>query len=367
MTPRVALDVTAGRLDRGGSGEHVRQLARALGAAVIPVSCPGTRPPRMPRTWSDRAATLHRDLWWAQHAVVAAARAAGAELLHLPVPIGPVATRLPLVVTVHDLFALTNPGRFRRWHRAYTAATLPRLVARARAVIAVSTATREALLAHTTVVPERIHVIPNGVAPVFAPRQADDPELAALRTALALPPRYLLAVGQIEPRKNLERLVAAARRAASRPEARDLVLLHAGPAGWGESAARVPALAAESGGVVRLVGPLEAPALAALVAGAVAVTYPSLDEGFGLPVAEAMASGTPVLCSSAGGLAETAGDAAHIVDPHDDAAMADGLVRLWTDAALRADLTARGLARAARWRWPAVAEATRAVYDAALG
>ncbi|MFN9575333.1 MAG: glycosyltransferase family 4 protein [Gemmatimonadota bacterium] len=363
---RIGLDVTAMHVDRGGSAAHVRGLWQALSEAagdVVALSCPGAKPPAMPRQWRDRLATVRRDIGWSLAGVERAARRAGVTLLHVPVPIGPSWGGLPLVVTVHDLFVLTHPRRFRRWHRTYSAATIPPLLRRARAVITVSPHTRDAVLERFGLDAARVHVVPNGVPDVFRPRPAEDPVVVAARQACGLPPRYVMSVGQLEPRKNLERLVAAARLARTALGARDLVVVHAGPPGWGDSAHAVPRAAAASGGAFRLLGALEESTLAALVAGATALAYPSLGEGFGLPVAEAMASGTAVLTTHAGALRDVAGDDAEIVNPTSVEAIADGLVRLWGDDAHRRRLAARGLARADRWRWPAVADATRAVYD----
>ncbi|MCU0623852.1 MAG: glycosyltransferase family 4 protein [Gemmatimonadaceae bacterium] len=362
--PRTAVDVTAMHVDRGGSAEHVRGLAAAFGddPHIVRIASPGARPPSHPRRMRDRLATLQRDLRWSLRDVERAARAAGAEVLHVPVPIGPSWGTLPLVVTVHDLFVLSEPRRFRRWHRHYSAATIPPLVRRARRVIAVSSHTREALLDRFGLEPSRVQVVPNGVRDDFAPLTADDPRRAALRARFGLPARYVASLGQVEPRKNLERLAAAARHVAQRPGCRDLVVVHAGPMGWGASVEAVPAAAAASAGAFRLVGTLSPEDLAVFVAGAEMLAYPSLGEGFGLPVAEAMACGIAVLTSHAGALAETAGRDAEIVEPTSVEAIAASLERLWTDAAHRAHVAACGLARAARWRWPAVAEATRQVY-----
>ena len=294
------------------------------------------------------------------------ARRAGADLLHVPVPIGPAWGTLPLVVTVHDLLVLTEPRRFRRWHRLYSAATIPSLVRRARQVIAVSAHTRAVVLDRFRLAPARVHVVPNGVRDDFRPVSHDDPRLAAVRARLGLPVRYIASIGQVEPRKNVERLAAAARHVATRPGCRELVVVHAGPLGWGVSVDAVPAAAAASGGAFRLIGPLAADELALFVGGAEALAYPSLGEGFGLPVAEAMASGVAVLTSHAGALAETAGPDAEIVEPTSVESIEAGLERLWTDDARRTVLAAQGLARAVRWRWPAVAAATRRVYADAL-
>jgi len=171
--------------------------------------------------------------------------------------------------------------------------------------------------------------------------------------------RYLLAVGTLEPRKNHARLIRAFGRA--RPECD---LLVAGARGWlcGETeraAAETPR--------VRLLGRVSDAELRTLLAGADALCYPSLLEGFGLPVLEAMAAGRAVLTSRIEPLAGLAGDAALLVDPEDEEEMAEALRRLAGDAALRAELGTRGRERARRYTWARCAEATLLAYGAALG
>jgi glycosyltransferase involved in cell wall biosynthesis len=170
---------------------------------------------------------------------------------------------------------------------------------------------------------------------------------------------FLLAVGTLEPRKNLRRLLGAFADAAE--ELADHHLVVAGPVGWG------PALRPTYDPVrVKLAGPVDDATLHGLYAAADGLAYPSLYEGFGLPVLEAMAHGTPVLTSDRSSLPEVAGEAALLVDPTDQAAIAAGLLRLVGDQALRARLAAAGPRRAARFTWPATAAATWAAYLEAL-
>jgi glycosyltransferase involved in cell wall biosynthesis len=371
----IALDVTAGLIDGGGTGEHVRALSAALGVSttappttdgdptVFAVSCPGEASDQhAARGWARRVRTLRRDLWWAQFGSTAAARAGGAQLLHCPIPLGPARPALPVVVTVHDLFVLTHPKDFRAWHRASAARLMPPLLRRATHLIAVSEATRAELSAVLGIAPNRISVIPNGVAARFHPRPPTDPALRRLQAQYALPSRFILTVGAVEPRKNLPTLLRALSMARARDGGRDLHLVHVGPTGWLQDDTQRVARSLQLGSAVQWLGAVPADDLAGLYNLATGVAYPSLREGFGLPVAEAFASGTAVLTGRGGALGEIAGDVALTCDVTSPDAVAEALLQLWTDDADRIARGARGPARAAAWQWPAVAARTRQLY-----
>jgi glycosyltransferase involved in cell wall biosynthesis len=167
---------------------------------------------------------------------------------------------------------------------------------------------------------------------------------------------YVLAVGTLEPRKNLERLVAAWASLAEAVRGEHVLAL-VGPRGWDDA----PILRAAQDAGARLLGRVSEEELRALYAGASAFAYPSLYEGFGLPVLEAMATGVPVITSSTSSLPEVAGDAALLVDPHDAGAIAGALTRVLTDQALAADLRARGPERARAFSWERTARETLAL------
>jgi glycosyltransferase involved in cell wall biosynthesis len=262
----------------------------------------------------------------------------------------------PLVATVHDVafrhYPDTYPAAGRRYHDRAA-----RIVAgEAARVIAVSQATADDLTELYGVEPARISVVPLGVEP---PGAADQPAAARLLADLGVRGPFLLAVGTLEPRKNLPRLLAAFGEVTD--ELPDHFLVVAGPVGWG------PTLRPTWDSVrVKLAGPVDDPVLQALYRSADGLAYPSLYEGFGLPVVEAMAHGLPVLTSDRSSLPEVAGDAAVLVDPLDRGAIAKGLVRLVTDTALRRRLADAGPRRAARFTWPATAAGTWAAYREVL-
>jgi glycosyltransferase involved in cell wall biosynthesis len=278
---------------------------------------------------------------------------AALDLVHATSAAVPPASGRVLVATVHDLgfhhHPETYPAAGRRFHERATRIA----VAEAARVLVPSAATARDLADLYGLEPGRVAVTPLGVElpghdPAAARRLLDD---------LGVRGPFLLAVGTLEPRKNLRRLLAAF--AAVAGELPDHHLVVAGPAGWG------PALPPAAR--VVLAGPVGDAVLHGLYAAADGLAYPSLYEGFGLPVLEAMAHGTPVLTSDRSSLPEVAGEAALLVDPTDQAAISAGLLRLVGDRTLRARLAAAGPRRAGRFTWPATAAATWAAYLEALG
>jgi glycosyltransferase involved in cell wall biosynthesis len=340
-----------------------RALERCLGPeSFVTVSCPGTRPREGGRTWTDRLGTLHRDLWWTHHGVSRAALRLGADLLHMPATVAPMSPRLPTVVTIHDVAVLRFPHLFRPWFRRYGRMVIPRAARAARRIITVSEASKQDICDFLGIAPQRVTVIPNGVEVCTLFRGS----VEEVRSRYALPGAFALAVGSIEPRKNLARLLRAVAWLQGRPETRDLVLVHAGPPGWLLDDLFDALRRLRPAPAVRFLGYVPEEELGALYRGARLMVYPSLFEGFGLPVLEAMACGCPVVTSNSGALAEVAGDAAVLVDPTSEEAIADGIRLLWTDAELRERLAFRGSQRAAAFTWEGAARATSAVYREAL-
>jgi glycosyltransferase involved in cell wall biosynthesis len=257
----------------------------------------------------------------------------------------------PATMVVHDLAFRVCPREVPWQQRAYMGTILPRALRRAAAVVTPSAATRRDLLEHYRLagLAERVHVVPEGwslgdVAPAPLPE--------------GLAPGFLLAVGTIEPRKNYPRLLAAYRLLKARGSVPPLVVV--GRVGWAYGSA-LDELRAEAG--VRLLTDVDDATLRGLYRSAAALAFPSLYEGFGLPLLEAMAEGLPAVAGSTGALPELAGDAALLVDPFDVEAIADGLERVLDDGDLRARLLAAGPSRAARFSWDAAARATLQVLD----
>ena len=266
------------------------------------------------------------------------------------------------VLVVHDLaferHPATAPHIDRRWRRRFAAA-----LARCAAVVVPSRATAADLVELHGVGAERIHVVPHGIrAEGFSPPPDAAEQVRRVRERFGIGGDYVLFVGGIEPRKNLGRLVHAFAAVGERA----WLVLAGGPVRWYPRAAaaleaELARLPAHVRGRVVRTGYVSDRDRLALLWGARLLAYPSLAEGFGLPVLEAFAAGVPVLASRASSLPEVAGEAALLVDPLDEAAIAEGMARLLADEDLRARLREAGLERCRRFTWRRTAEATAAV------
>jgi alpha-1,3-rhamnosyl/mannosyltransferase len=266
---------------------------------------------------------------------------------------------LPGVVTIHDLAIYDHPEWFPAGQWFATRVAVPQSIRRARAIICPSTATQRAVVRHFQVDPQRCRVIPHGVETEFS-LPISSVVRAELRARYALPDRYLLQVGTVQPRKNY---VTSLRALAHIPPKQRIPLLVVGGFGWKYDDVIDTVRQLDLVQWVRFVGYARMPELPGLYQMAQAVLFPSLDEGFGLPVLEAFAAGTPVVASNAGAIPEVAGDAALLCAPADDEALARNLLRLLTDGALRERQVAAGRARAAPYSWSSSAAGHRAVYE----
>jgi glycosyltransferase involved in cell wall biosynthesis len=266
-----------------------------------------------------------------------------------------------LVTTVHDLVPLRLPALVPARHRWAVRCLLGGALRRAHRVIAVSEATRVELLARYDLLPARVTVVPEAAASEFEPPRP--PALAAVRARYGLARPYVLFVGLLEPKKNLGTLLEAVARLRGRGAWGETELLIVGAPGWGpHPGSQVRALGLD--GTVRFLGPAPDADLPALYGGARVFAFPSLWEGFGLPVLEAMAAGAPVVASNRGALPEVTAGAARLVEPAPEP-FADALGELLADAALRERLRTAGLARAATFSWERTARETLAIYRAA--
>jgi alpha-1,3-rhamnosyl/mannosyltransferase len=325
----VGYDVSPLVLDNAGTARYVRgvltELKRREDVRVAELDWGGP----------GRVTAALRDVAW--YPALLPLEARRYDVLHCTTYRAPLVSPTPVVVTVHDLAAIRFPELFTAWTRLYARTLLARVLRSASRVLAVSEFTKRDVTELAGVPPERIDVAYNAAdSSVFT---VDGPSAEG---------DYVLAVGTLEPRKNLARLVEATARLG-------LELRVAGAQGWGAVSV--------DGAHVTWLGRPDDDELARLLRGALCLAYPSLWEGFGIPVLEAMLCGCPVVTSADSAMAEVAAGAAELVDPHDVDAIAAGIERA---LGRRDELRAAGLERSKAFGWSATADAVIASYRQAL-
>ena len=365
---RIAIDARLPYYTQGGISSYVRALMTQLPvqdsandylmlharrAALLPVAA-GTR---SVRCWTPAHHRLERlalavELWPYRP-----------QLLHSPDFIGPLAAGWRSVITIHDLTFLIYPQFLTAESRRYYNQQITASVRGAQAILADSEATRQDILERLPVPADCVHTVHLAQDARFAPQP--QPAVAAMRTRHALPDEYFLFVGTFEPRKNLPALLRAYALVRQQlPDAPALVL--AGNSGWLQPELQTQAAGLHLQKHLLLRPDFPAEDLPALYTGASVLALPSHYEGFGMPVLEAMACGTPVVISERGSLPEIAGGAAISCAPDDDASIARALQSALSDNALRSQVRAAGLARAATFSWERCCRETLRVYHAVL-
>jgi glycosyltransferase involved in cell wall biosynthesis len=325
---RVGYDVAPLVLDNAGTARYVRGVLGALRARDdVDVR---------ELTWGGggRITAAVRDVAWYPLGLPLSARRL--DVLHCTTFRAPLRASVPVIATVHDLAVVRHPELFTAWTRTYARTLLLPVLRAATRVLAVSERTKRDVVELARVPPERVDVAYNAAdTGVFAPEGG------------AADGDYVLAVGTLEPRKNLPRLIEATGRLG-------VELRIAGARGWG--GVEVDA------SHVRWLGRPDDVELARLLRGALCLAYPSLWEGFGIPVLEAMLCGTPVVTSAGSAMEEVADGAAELVDPYDVDSIAAGIERA---LARRDELRAAGLARAETFSWQSTADAVVSAYTKA--
>ena len=388
MTVRVAFDISILRHGlTGGTAQYAYNLCRALLELE--------RPPEVKALFCARASALGEEAvaelaalgativrapapwrwspdgaWWLPVRPPLGDLVRGVDVFHvgefvLPPPRlagGHRDDSTAFVATVHDLTTATHPEHHTRLNRAVHARRLRWIERHADRVIAVSGATRRDLVDRTGVVPERVDVVHEARTTTSVP----DPAAGAkvLRRHGLSAGHYVLAVGTLEPRKNHARLLAAFERLP--PRLGGLELVFAGAWGWRSSDLRRALERSPARQRVRVLGFVPPGELAALYAGAAAFAFPSLYEGFGLPLLEAMAAGAPILTAEVSSMPEVVGDAAVLVDPLSVDSIRAALQRLLEDDTLRGRVAAAGHARERGFTWRRAAIETLASYERAL-
>jgi glycosyltransferase involved in cell wall biosynthesis len=356
-------------------GQTVAALARAAGpddelllfvgdgfddyaAAYLPEGLePGGRL-RVVRCALDNRARGAR-LWWQQVVLPRLVQQQRADVFHGPAYVLPLALDLPSVLTVYDLLALDRPEFATTSNRLHYRLTLPASLRHATRILAPSEDTRRAIARRVPAVAERCRVAPLGVESRFFEVAAE--AVAAVRERFRLPQRYLLWVGNVEPKKNLGVLLRALELLKLRDRQVPKLVL-AGQLSWGTHELMKTFLEAGLQSAVTFLGRVGDAELPGLYGGACGFLFPSLAEGFGLPPLEALAAGLPTAVANAGALPEVVGEAALLVEPGDVEGWAAALEQLADDEPLRADLAGRAPGRAAEFSWDRTADAIWRIY-----
>ena len=380
---RVALDARRLNGQRRGIGRYVHELAkhlpaqapdiefllfvdRPLEAESIPAGCREILVGRPFTTDSQSVSGLWpkvRSYHWMNYLVPRVLDREHADLFHATNLAFPARARCPSVVTVHDLIYARAPGAFEPLYERYMKLAVPSAVRRARHVITDSNTTRDDMVRLVGADSSRISVVHLGVGHEY--RVATDMvELEQAREQLRLPRRFVLHVGAIERRKKLDTLLAAAAPLLRANLVDEIVL--AGEEGHGAGDVRRAAVELGISESVRYLNYVAQELLPSLYGLADVLSFAPVYEGFGMPVLEAMACGTPVVTSSVSSLPEVAGDAALMVSPGDVEGLREALSRVLTDTQLRDDLRQRGLARARKFSWESTAAGHLAVYRRVL-
>ncbi|MCU0499332.1 MAG: glycosyltransferase family 4 protein [Anaerolineae bacterium] len=372
----IAIDYTPAYEQGGGIGRYVRELIQAViplpTAYAYRLFVAGYQPAKaLPFASNERVN-------WATTPITPKTFARYWHRLRIPYPtieawtgpirlfhgtdfvLPPLRRDTKALLTIHDLSYIHTPESASPRLKAYLERVVPRSLARADHILADSSASKQDIIAHYGVDPAKITVLLSGVNPSF---RRVDATAARLKYGIGDAP-YLFTIGTVQPRKNYERLIAAFERLA--PNFPDLKLVIAGGKGWLDD----PIYAALSRSAyqdrIRFIGFAEDADLPALYSGAALVPFISLYEGFGFPVIESMACGTPVVASNVSSIPEAAGDAAILVDPRDLDAITESCRRVLEDSALRADLIKKGYAQAARFTWERAARELLSIYAEVL-
>ncbi|MBI4477392.1 MAG: glycosyltransferase family 4 protein [Acidobacteria bacterium] len=367
---RIAFDGTTLRPEQTGVGyytEHLlHHLAQDPDTDLVVLS---NRPvwTSIPLASRVRIETSRRPLQraiWMQTLAPARLRSLKPDIAHFTNSVGPCLAGVPFVVTIHDM-SLTLFPSYHPLRRILLSRPLMKVTARrAAAIITVSESARRDIVWLCGVPPDRVHVVHEAAAPHFHPVR-DRAILEPVRARYALADRFVLYVGTVEPRKNLVRLLQAFARLKRDGLPHQLVCV--GPLGWRYHDVRAAMTRLNLGSNLLLTGYVPFDDLPAIYSLAEAFVFPSLYEGFGLPVVEAMACGTPVITSTTSSLGEISEGVAERIDPLEVDDIARAIRKVTSDGELRRDLALRGLERARRFSWMRAASETLDVYRTAIG
>lgn len=364
---KIGFDLSIANINQAGSGIYAHSLADALqrldGADEYQIFAVSQQRDMAERkTVRSRMETIYRDIIWTHGLLPWQAQRAKVDILHMPANVIPIFSPCHTVVTILDTTTLQTPQYFTFWYRHYARVFIPLAAQYAAMILTLSEQSKRDIVQQLNVASNKVVVTYPAASPKFRP--VSEQEIARVKSQYGLG-SFILSVSALEPRKNIRRLLQAF--ALLRQSGFPFHLVHAGPPGWffEDILAEANRLGLQDS--VRFLGRVPLDDLVRLYNAASVFVYPSLYEGFGLPVLEAMACGCPVVTSSTSSLPEVAGDAGIMVDPYDIQQLADAIQKVLEDQALAQDMRQRGLKRANLFSWQRCAQETAAVYRQVLG
>jgi len=367
---RIAFDATAAPPQPVGAGNYILYMAQALSLLgeeldlVVYAQKTGAQRLKFPDSHKiqlivqpDRSPAGR--LVWEQVCLPSLLRKDGIDLLHSPHYTLPILFTGPVIVTIHDLTIFRFPHLHLARKRLFFRTFIYISARRAAALIAVSESTRQDILQFVRISPSKIHTVHEGVSTDFHPIR-DDSRIQTVRSRYDLPQDFILFVGLIEPRKNLPVLLRAVKMASNRHETLHLVIT--GRPGWKYEEVYQLIEQLDLKSRITFTGYIPHDDLPVLYNMSRFLVYPSQYEGFGLPVLEAMACGTPVLTTQVSSMPEITGEVGLLVPPGDVDALAHGIERLWQDPTQCHKMSVQGVQRASGFSWERAARQTLDVY-----
>lgn len=359
---KIGIDLSVANINQAGTGIYARSLVDALRRLdtsneyqIFAVN--QRRDMSKGKTMRTRMGTIYRDMVWTQGVLPWQVYRAKVDILHMPAGVIPMFLPCPAVVSILDTTLFQAPQNFPLWHRNHSRIFVPLAANRASMILTISKHSKRDIIKQFNVAPDKVVVTYPAASPKFHP--VSKREISEVKQWYGLD-SFILTVGTLEPRKNIIRLLQAF--ALLRQSGFSYQLIHAGPRGWlfNDIVAEVHRLELQDS--ARFLGRVPLHDLVGLYNAASVFVYPSLYEGFGLPVLEAMACGCPVVTSNTSSLPEVVGEAGIMVDPYDVQQLADAIQKVLEDQALAQNMRQWGLERASLFSWQRCAQETVAVY-----
>jgi glycosyltransferase involved in cell wall biosynthesis len=362
MKFKVGFDLSVADINQAGTGIYASNLFRALQSMENDIEYQAF-------SWEDSNAApaseksmrplraVRRHFLWPHLILPHRVRKANVDVLHMPANIAPLRLPCPTVVTILDSIPIITPQNFPFFFRNYFRILNPRAARTAARIITISENSKRDIVRHLNIPPEKITVTPLAPGSEFHPASAEEKERVRKKYDLD---EFILTVGTLEPRKSIPLLLESL--ALLKQKGAPCFLAHAGSSGWlGDEATNCVKRFGLSNSV-RFLGFVPKEDLVALYSSARVFAFPSIYEGFGLPVLEAMACGCPVIASNSSSIPEIVQDAGILIDPGDPELLADAILRLLKNPGFAKELSEMGLQRAAQFSWRKCAEQTQDVY-----